>query len=52
MTNLKDDVMNDIMGQLSNTEFDYKCDECGANIKVKLGKNICPKCHTVINVKL
>ena len=49
---LAKDVMNDIQRQLNQAKFDYKCDNCGNNIKVKIGKNICPNCHSVINVKI
>ncbi len=52
IVDLHKDVMADILGQLETTDFDYKCDNCGKDIKVKIGKNICPNCHSTINVKL
>lgn len=34
-----------------NASYDFSCPNCGAIFKVKVGKNICPKCGTETELK-
>lgn len=36
----------------SSKQYDYQCPHCGKQLKVKVGKNVCPHCQGVIEMNL
>jgi Zn finger protein HypA/HybF involved in hydrogenase expression len=34
-----------------NASYDFTCPKCGAIFKAQVGKNVCPKCGTEIELK-
>lgn len=49
---LEKDVLSTAKDQISNSSFDATCPECGENLKVHSGLNVCRFCGHRFNVDL
>lgn len=48
-------MLNDTKEQMVNdalkADYDYECPNCNKTFKISIGKNICPQCETVVDLK-
>lgn len=45
------DTKNKMVKDALNGSYDYECPECKTSFKVSVGKNVCPNCELVVNLK-
>lgn len=44
------DVKKQVKQNLPKTPIAITCPHCSSNINVTAGRNICPRCHNIVNV--